>query len=147
MLNISGINEGLVIDHIHVGDSMKLYSYLKLEDSDCCVAIIKNAKSNKMGRKDIVKIEGPLDIDINLLGAISHKLTVNVIKNGVIVDKVTPKLPDTVTNIIKCKNPRCVTSVEPNLSHIFRLTDKENAIYRCMYCEQQFKLTDIVENN
>ena len=142
MLNISGINEGVVIDHIHVGDSMKLYSYLKLEDSNCCVAIIKNAKSNKMGRKDIIKIEGPLDVDINLLGAINHQLTINVIKDGVIVDKLRPKLPSMVTNIIKCKNPRCITSVEPNLVHTFKLTDKDNVIYRCVYCEQQFKLND-----
>lgn len=139
MLNISGLDQGIVIDHIQAGGAMKIYEYLNLEKMDCQVAIIKNAKSNKMGKKDIIKIEGPLDIDLNVLGVLDHNITINIIKNNKIVGKHTLELPETVTNIIKCKNPRCITSVEQELPHRFKLTDKKNRIYRCIYCESKFK--------
>lgn len=139
MLNIGGINQGIVIDHIKAGGAMKIYSYLDLENKDCSVAIIKNAKSNKMGKKDIIKIEGTLeDIDLDILGALDHQITIDVIENGVIIDKKNPKLPDRVNNVLKCKNPRCITSIEQGLVHSFKLTDRTNGIYRCIYCEQAF---------
>lgn len=139
MLNIGVIQQGIVIDHIKVGGAMKIYSYLDLENKDVSVAIIKNAKSNKMGKKDIIKIEGTLeDLDLDILGALDHQITINIIENGVIIEKRNPKLPDRVNNILKCKNPRCITSVEQGLVHSFKLTDRANGIYRCVYCEQRF---------
>jgi aspartate carbamoyltransferase regulatory subunit len=139
MLNIGVLNQGIVIDHIKAGGAMKIYSYLDLENKDCSVAIIKNAKSNKMGKKDIIKIEGTLDdLDLDILGALDHQITINIIDNGNIIEKKNPKLPDRVNNILKCKNPRCITSVEPGLVHSFKLTDRANGIYRCVYCEQAF---------
>ncbi|HBI73750.1 MAG TPA: aspartate carbamoyltransferase regulatory subunit [Lachnospiraceae bacterium] len=140
MLNISGLNNGIVIDHIKAGGAMKIYSYLNLENLDCSVAIIKNARSNKMGKKDIIKIDGTLDgIDIDSLGALDHQITINIIEDGVIKEKKNPKLPQQVENILICKNPRCITSVERSLPHVFKLTDKENGTYRCIYCEQAFE--------
>lgn len=139
MLNIGGLTQGIVIDHIAVGGAMKIYEYLNLEDMDCSVAIIKNAKSNKMGKKDIIKIESTLDIDIDVLGVLDHNITINIIEDGVIKEKRNPKLPEKVTNIIKCKNPRCITSIEQGLKHVFKLTDREKGVYRCIYCEQAFK--------
>lgn len=139
MLNIGGLNYGIVIDHITAGGAMKIYSYLDLEKKDVSVAIIKNAKSNKMGRKDIIKIEATLDeIDLDILGALDHQITINVIKDGIIIEKKNPTLPNHVTNVLKCKNPRCITSVEPGLVHKFKLTDRNKGIYRCTYCEQSF---------
>lgn len=139
MLNIGGINHGIVIDHIKAGGAMKIYDYLDLENKDCSVAIIKNAKSNKMGKKDIIKIEADLkDLDLDILGALDHQITINIIENGVITRKMNPTLPDRVNNVLKCKNPRCITSVEPGLVHAFKLTDRQNGIYRCVYCEQAF---------
>lgn len=138
MLNIGGLNQGIVIDHIEAGGSMKIYSYLKLEKLDCSVAIIKNAKSNKMGKKDIIKIEGHLNIDWDILGVLDRNITINVIENGTITQKRNLNLPDKVTNIIRCKNPRCITSIEQDLPHRFRLTDGEKGVYRCIYCEQAF---------
>ena len=139
MLNISGLNQGVVIDHIQAGGAMKIYEYLNMEKLDCQVAIIKNAKSNKMGRKDIIKIEGPIQIDLNVLGILDHNITINIIENDKIVRKHTLELPDAVTNIIRCKNPRCITSIEQELPHKFKLTDRKNRIYRCIYCESKFK--------
>ena len=141
MLNISGLNEGVVIDHIQAGGAMKIYEYLNLEKLDCQVAIIKNARSSKMGKKDIIKIEGPLDIDLNVLGVLDHNITINIIKDNHISEKKTLEPPDMVTNIIKCRNPRCITSAEHNVPHKFKLTDRENRIYRCVYCESRFKDT------
>ena len=138
MLNIGGLNEGVVIDHIKAGGAMEIYYYLELEKLDCSVAIIKNAKSNKMGKKDIIKIEGPITIDLDVLGVLDENITINIIRDNEIVEKRALKLPDIVTNVIKCKNPRCITSVEQELPHRFKLTDKKNRIYRCMYCEQKF---------
>ena len=139
MLNISGLNQGVVIDHIQAGGAMKIYEYLNMEKLDCQVAIIKNAKSNKMGRKDIIKIEGPIQIDLNVLGILDHNITINIIENDKIVRKHTLELPDEVTNIIRCRNPRCITSIEQELPHKFKLTDRKNRIYRCIYCESKFK--------
>ena len=137
MLNISGIYEGYVLDHIKAGMSMKIYDYLKLGELDnCTTAIIMNAKSNKMGSKDIIKVECPIDsIDLDILGFIDHNITVNIIKNDEIVDKRRLSLPKEIKNVIKCKNPRCITSTEQELDHIFKLTDRANNVYRCLYCE------------
>jgi len=138
MLNVGQLNEGFVLDHIEAGKSMELYNYLGLAKLDCCVAIIKNARSNKMGKKDIIKIEGGLNlVDLDILGFIDHKITVNIIKNGEICDKKELALPNRITNVIKCKNPRCITSIEQGLDHVFILTDKEQQIYRCNYCEEK----------
>ena len=140
MLNIGVLNQGIVIDHIQVGGAMKIYSYLNLDNLDISVAIIKNAKSNKMGRKDIIKIEGTLDdINLDILGALDHKITINIINNGEIIEKKNPKLPNNVDNVLICKNPRCITSVEQGCPHSFKLTDRDNGIYRCVYCEQAFE--------
>jgi len=135
MLNISGIKEGVVLDHIQAGKSMEIYKYLGLGKMDCTVAIIKNARSSKMGRKDIIKIEGPLDLDV--LGYIDHTITVNIIRDERIVEKRCLSLPDRLVNVIHCKNPRCITSVEQELPHIFYLADKEKEVYRCQYCDEK----------
>ena len=133
MLNIGGLNEGFVLDHIEAGKAMMIYNNLGLDKLDCCVAIIKNARSNKMGKKDIIKIEGGLDlVDLDVLGFIDHNITVNIIK------KKRLSLPKKITNVIKCKNPRCITSIEQELKHIFILTDEENQVYRCKYCEEKY---------
>lgn len=140
MLNISGINEGYVLDHIKAGMSMSIYKDLKLEQLDCPVAIIKNARSNKMGKKDMIKVECAINaLDLDILGFIDHNITVNIIQNDRIVEKKELKLPKQIVNVIQCKNPRCITSIEQELDQIFILTDKEKEIYRCKYCEQQQK--------
>ena len=138
MLNIGGLKEGVVIAHIKAGGAMEIYNYLGLENLDCSVAIIKNAKSNKMGKKDIIKIEGPITVNLEVLGVLDENITINVIQDNKIVEKKALPLPEVVTNVIKCKNPRCITSIEQELPHRFKLTDKKNRIYRCMYCEQKF---------
>lgn len=142
MLNISGLNQGVVIDHIQAGCAMKIYEYLHLEKLDCTVAIIKNAKSNKMGKKDIIKIEGPLVVDLDMLGVLDPTLTVNIIEEGIIIEKRHLHLPELVTGIIRCKNPRCITSIEQELPHRFKLTDSNKGVYRCIYCEQAFSNTE-----
>ena len=140
MLNISGIQEGFVLDHIKAGMSLSIYHDLKLDELDCCVAIIKNAKSNKMGKKDILKVECNIDnLDLDILGFIDHNITVNIIKDQRIVEKRALKLPTSVTNVIKCKNPRCITSIEQELDQIFLLTDPVHEVYRCKYCEAKYK--------
>ena len=140
MLNISGIHEGFVLDHIQAGMSMRIYHDLKLDQLDCTVAIIKNAKSNKMGKKDIIQVECPIDaLALDILGVIAHRITVNVIKDDKIVEKKALHLPKEVHNVISCKNPRCITSIEQELEQIFVLTDPENKVYRCKYCETKFK--------
>lgn len=139
MLNVGKIEEGFVLDHIHAGKSLKIYHDLKLDQLDCTVAIIKNAKSKKLGKKDILKVECDIDmLDLDILGFIDHNITVNVIKDGEIVEKKELKLPTEIRNIIKCKNPRCITSIEQELTHIFVLTDPEKEVYRCKYCEEQY---------
>lgn len=137
MLNVGQLNEGVVLDHIEAGKSMQIYKYLKLDRMDCCVAIIKNAHSNKMGKKDIIKIECPIDqLNLDVLGFIDHKITVNIIHDGAIMEKKQLKLPKKLVNIIHCKNPRCITSIEQELEHVFFLADEEKEIYRCRYCEE-----------
>ncbi|MCI5603603.1 MAG: aspartate carbamoyltransferase regulatory subunit [Lachnospiraceae bacterium] len=139
MLNVGSLNEGIVLDHIKAGKSMSIYKYLGLDKLDCQVAIIKNARSNKMGRKDIIKIEGSLDlVDLDILGFIDHDITVNIIKDGVIYEKKDLKLPSLIKNVIRCKNPRCITSIEQELEQVFFLADKENEVYRCKYCEEKY---------
>lgn len=141
MLNISGLQEGVVLDHIQAGKSLDIYYHLGLDRlTDCQVAIIKNARSNKMGRKDIIKVEGPIDnIDLDVLGYIDHNITVNVIRDNKITEKKALKLPKKITNVIRCKNPRCITSIEQELPHVFDLTDEENKVYRCIYCETKHR--------
>lgn len=124
MLNIGGLHEGFVLDHIEAGKSMEIYKYLNLDKFDCCVAIIKNARSNKMGRKDIIKIECPIDqIDLDALGFIDHNITINIIKDDKIVEKKTLSLPKEIHNVVSCKNPRCISSIEQELEQVFVLTD------------------------
>ncbi|MCR5737990.1 MAG: aspartate carbamoyltransferase regulatory subunit [Eubacterium sp.] len=138
MINVDQINNGFVLDHIQAGRSMAIYKYLNLQDLDCQVAIIKNARSKKMGRKDIIKVEGPLDIvDFDVLGFIDHNITVDIIEEGVLVEKRELKLPQTITNVLHCRNPRCITSIEQELAHVFVLTDLKNGMYSCMYCEEK----------
>ena len=138
-MNIDSIQNGVVLDHIQAGKSMDIYKYLHLDELDCQVAIIKNARSSKMGRKDIIKVEGPVDnLDLKVLGYIDHNITVNIIRDDKIVEKKRLKLPAKITNIIKCKNPRCITSIEQELPHIFCLTDEKTETYRCLYCEEKY---------
>lgn len=138
MLNVGKIEEGFVLDHIKAGNSLSLYHHLQLDKLDCTVAIIKNARSNKLGKKDILKVECDIDmLDLDVLAFIDHNITVNVIKDGEIVEKKDLVLPKIIRNVIKCKNPRCITSIEQELPHIFVLTDEAKEIYRCKYCEEK----------
>ena len=140
MLNVGAIKEGFVLDHIKAGMSLSIYHDLKLDQLYCCVAIIKNAKSNKMGKKDILKVECDINsLDLDILGFIDHNITVNIIKDEKIVEKMALKLPQQIKNVIKCKNPRCITSIEQELDQIFYLTDPEKEVYRCKYCEEKYK--------
>ena len=140
MLNVGALREGFVLDHIKAGKAMTIYHDLKLDKLDCTVAIIKNARSGKMGVKDIIKVECPIEnLDLDILGFIDHNITVNIIKDEKIVEKRILKLPKKITNVIKCKNPRCITSVEQGLDHIFILSDPEKEIYRCKYCEEKYR--------
>jgi aspartate carbamoyltransferase regulatory subunit len=137
MLSIDSIVRGVVLDHITAGRSMDIYRYLRLDQLDCSVAIIKNAKSQKMGKKDIIKIEDRIDIDMNALGYIDPNITIIIVENSVVTGKLRLNLPQTLTNVIRCKNPRCITSVEQGMAHIFDLADEKNRVYRCRYCEQE----------
>lgn len=139
MLNVDSLSKGIVIDHINAGKSMDIYNYLNLDHLDCSVAIIKNAKSSKLGKKDIIKIEGIIDIDLDVLGFIDHNITINIINDGKIIEKKNLTLPTKVVNVIKCKNPRCITSIENQIEHIFKLSNREKNVYRCIYCEQEFQ--------
>ena len=134
-MNIDSILNGYVIDHIRAGKSMEIYHYLGLDDLDCSVAIIKNAKSQNMGKKDIIKIDQEIPLDVNLLAYIDPGVTVNVIRDGKLVEKKKPEMPERIVNVMKCKNPRCITQVEQELDQVFVLTDKEQQTYRCYYCE------------
>lgn len=135
-MNIDSIKNGIVIDHIVAGKGMDIYKLLKLDRLDCSVAIIKNVTSRKMGKKDIIKVDDTIEIDVDVLGYVDPGVTIDVIRNGVLVEKRKVKLPSTLTNVIKCKNPRCITSIEQELPHIFKLTGSgENQVYRCAYCE------------
>ena len=138
-MNIDSINNGIVIDHIEAGKSMEIYKYLGLENLDCSVAIIKNVKSKRTGKKDIIKIDNDIDIDMDILGYIDTNITVNIIKDGEIIKKAHMELPEKLINIAKCQNPRCITTVEQEIDQVFELTDRENKVYRCKYCEAQAK--------
>ncbi len=139
-MNIDSIKRGIVIDHIKSGNSMRIYRYLHLDDLDCSVAIIKNVKSSKMERKDIIKIDDKIDINLDILGFIDPDITVNIIENGEIVEKKNLSLPEKVEGILTCRNPRCITAAEPSLKQIFMLHDEgDRKVYRCFYCDSERK--------
>lgn len=139
MLNVGKIEEGFVLDHIKAGNSLSIYEHLGLDKLDCTVAIIKNARSEKMGKKDILKVECDIDnLDLDILAFIDHNITVNVIKAGEIVEKKELVLPKMIKNVIKCHNPRCITSIEQELPHVFLLADEVKEVYRCKYCEEKY---------
>ncbi len=139
-LSVGRIEEGVVLDHIKAGRCMEIYKYLHLDKLDCCVAMIKNASSNKMGKKDIIKIEGPIDyINVDVLGFIDHNITIDIIKDGEIIEKKSLQLPKKIVNVVRCKNPRCITSIEQELEQVFILTDEKREIYRCQYCEEKYR--------
>lgn len=136
---ITPISNGIVLDHIQAGCGMKLFEILNLSSLECAVALIMNADSKKMGKKDIIKIADVIDIDMDVVGYVDPGITVNVIENGKLTKRSHLELPETVTGVIKCKNPRCITSTEQELPHVFKLVDRENKIYRCLYCESKAK--------
>ena len=134
-MNIDSIKNGIVIDHITAGKGMKLYKLLHLDELDCSVAIIQNASSQKMGKKDIIKIDSEIEVPMDVLGYVDPDVTVSVIENGVTVKKLNLTLPKRLTNVIRCKNPRCISATEQELPHVFVLADEKTRTYRCMYCE------------
>lgn len=138
-MNIDSIKNGIVIDHIHAGCGSRLYELLKLDDLECSVAFIKNVQSKKLGKKDIIKIDGEIDVDLDVIGYVDPDVTVNFIKDCELVKKQRIRLPLTLTNVLKCKNPRCITSTEQGLDHVFRLADEETRTYRCIYCDTASK--------
>ncbi len=136
---VNPITNGVVLDHIQAGGAMAIYKALNLDKLGCQVAIIKNAESVKMGKKDILKICEPIDINFDVLGYMDPGITVNIIKDGAVVERKKLELPQRVEGVIKCSNPRCITSIEQELPNIFKLTDRENRVYRCIYCESKYK--------
>ena len=138
-MHIDSIKNGVVIDHIAAGCSMEVYNHLELDKLDCTVAIIKNVSSKKMGRKDIIKIDSEMEVDLDVLGYIDPNITVNIIKNEVLCEKKNLTLPSQIKDVVKCKNPRCITTTEQDLPHIFKLTNAETKTYRCIYCESKAK--------
>ena len=134
-MNIDSITNGFVIDHITPGRSMRIYDLLGLDNLDCSVAIIKNVASKKLGKKDIIKIDADIDLDFDVIGYVDPGITINVIRNCERVEKLGVQLPEKLTNVIKCKNPRCITTTEQEINHVFKLTDRESGVYRCLYCE------------
>ena len=134
-MNIDSIQNGIVIDHIRAGNGMKLYELLGLEKLDCSVAIIKNVHSEKMGKKDIIKIDADIPLNLDVIGYVDPGVSVNFIRDGKLVEKRRIEMPEVLTNVIFCKNPRCITSCEQELKHVFKLTDRKNKVYRCLYCE------------
>lgn len=136
-MQIDSIENGIVIDHITASKSMEIYEYLKLYKLESTVAIIKNVRSNRSGKKDIIKIENKTDIDTDILGFIDPDITINIIKNGKLFEKRKLKLPNSIKNVIKCKNPRCITSIEQEIVHEFRLVNEKERVYRCIYCEHK----------
>ena len=134
---IGQIKDGIVLDHITAGKAMTIYNILKLDELDCTVALIKNADSPKLGKKDIIKISTLLDLDLDVLGYLDPGITINVIRDGKVAERRKIGLPERVVGVIKCKNPRCITTTEQELTHMFRLTDREKRVYRCMYCESK----------
>ncbi len=138
-MNIDSIKNGIVIDHITAGKGMEIYHLLKLDATDFSVALIKNVTSSKMGKKDIIKIDALIDVDMDILGYVDPGVTVNFIRDEKLFEKKCPTLPEKLTNVIHCKNPRCITTSEQELPHVFKLTDRENRVYRCIYCETKGK--------
>ena len=138
-MNVDSIKNGFVIDHITAGRGMQVYHFLGLDTLNCPIAIIRNALSRRMGRKDIIKVDTEEPIDLSALGYIDPDVTVNVIKDGALTEKYHPGLPKEIVNIVKCKNPRCITTTEQELSHVFRLTNPQTRTYRCLYCESEAK--------
>ena len=138
-MNIDSIKNGVVLDHIQAGKSMEIYNHLELDKLDCTVAIIKNVHSKKMGSKDIIKIDSDMQVDLDVLGYIDADITVNIIKDGVRCEKKKLTLPQQIKDVIKCKNPRCITTTEQDLPHVFKLTDPATKTYRCIYCETKAK--------
>ncbi len=136
-MKIDPIKNGIVIDHIEAGKGMDVYNLLNLSELDCTVALIKNVNSKKSGKKDIIKIDAAIELNLDVLGYFSPEITVNVIENGVIVKKSKVSLPKTLKNVIKCKNPRCITSVEQGIDQVFNLVDEDKRVYRCIYCESK----------
>lgn len=136
-MNIDRIENGIVLDHITAGNSMHIYNVLKLDQLDCTVALIQNASSTKMGKKDIIKVSTHMDLDLDILGYLDPGITVHVIRDGEVAQQRTLALPERVIGVIQCKNPRCITSVERGIIHEFRLTDPKKKVYRCIYCDQQ----------
>ncbi len=134
-MNIDSIQNGYVIDHITAGRGMRLYELLELDNADCSVAIIKNVVSRKKGKKDIIKIDADIPLNLEIIGYVDPGITVNIIKDGALLEKRGIEMPETLTNVIKCKNPRCITTTEQEIKHIFKLTDKGKGVYRCIYCE------------
>ncbi len=139
-MNIDSIKNGIVIDHITAGLGMEIYRLLNLDELDCSVAIIKNASSKKMGKKDIIKIDADIELDMDIIGYVDPRITVSIIKDNKLVEKKNIALPERLVNVIHCKNPRCIISTEQELPHVFKLSDKEKKIYRCIYCEVQGEL-------
>ena len=138
-MKVDEIKNGIVIDHIPAGRGMTLYELLDLDSLDCPVALIKNAPSAKMGKKDIIKIDADISVSFDIVGYVAPTVTINVIKDGTICEKNKVTLPETLKNVIKCKNPRCITTIEQELDHIFKLTDRDAGVYRCIYCETAAK--------
>ena len=138
-MNIDGVKNGIVLDHIKAGKSMMVYELLGLDKLSSCVAVIQNADSAKYGKKDIIKIDDRIDIDLDVLGYIDSNITVNLVKDGQLEKKLHLELPQTLRNVIKCKNPRCITTVEQEIVHAFRLTDRSKKAYRCIYCDAERK--------
>ena len=138
-MNIDSIKNGIVIDHITAGKGMEIYKLLGLDGLDCSVALIKNVASRKMGKKDIIKIDSDFDVDTDILGFVDPDVTVNIIKDGRTADQNTIGLPERLTNVLTCKNPRCISATEQELPQIFKLTDRERRVYRCLYCETKAK--------
>ena len=136
-MKIDSITNGIVIDHITAGRGMRLYELLGLDELDCSVAIIKNVNSKKLGKKDIIKIDADIPVSLDVIGYVDPGATVNMIKNGELIEKRSIEMPEILKNVIKCKNPRCITTTEQELEHVFKLTDRENKVYRCIYCETE----------
>ncbi|MGI6256793.1 MAG: aspartate carbamoyltransferase regulatory subunit [Anaerovoracaceae bacterium] len=137
-MNIDGVENGIVLDHIQAGKSMEVYRLLQLDKLDCSVAVIQNAKSTKYGKKDIIKIDEMIHLDMDILGYIDPNITINLVENNRLIQKSKTALPEKLTNVISCKNPRCITSIEQEIQQIFYLADEEKQIYRCMYCDVEY---------
>ena len=138
-MNVDGVRNGIVLDHIKAGESMNIYKLLELDKLDCCIAVIQNVKSGKFGKKDIIKIDTELYVDLKALGFIDSNITVNVIKNGELEKKLHAELPEELVNVVQCKNPRCITSVEQEIKHKFKLVNRDKKVYRCVYCDAEYK--------